>query len=84
MKKHPAKSLALALHHLGFNIKSIVEPCEKEVGKITFAYHGEIYIRVAQSSAAVIKNCDGIEIVSDDRTRVCEILTDLRNAGFLK
>ena len=84
MKKHPAKSLALALHQLGFNVKSIVEPCEKEVGKITFAYHSEIYIRVEQGTAAVIKNCDGIEVVSDDRTRVCEILSDLRKAGFLK
>lgn len=82
--KHPAKSLAAALHNLGMHIKAIVEPCNMECGSIKFMDEHSVYISITQSSFFVVQIVDGTEVCGKERSTISDLLHDLYKIGAKK
>ena len=82
--KHPAKSLAVALHNLGMHIKAIVEPCNIECGSIRFMDEHRIYISITQLSFFVVQIIDGTEVCGKERVTIGDLLHGLYKIGAKK
>jgi hypothetical protein len=83
-KNHPSSSIALALIMLGMRIKSVVEPCMMEDGKILLQGISDVYIKVTHMHFTVVKIVGETEVLCHDRKYIADLLIDLRSVGVVK